>query len=68
MLRHTHYNADKTKRLTQYYFKGKNKQEENYTIIRFKYNCKLCDFYTDHLLVYKRHLGSNNHYIRSVQF
>ena len=66
MLRHIHYNADKTKRLYNYYC-IKNKQE-TMVIIKFKYNCTLCDLYTNYVLVYKRHLKSNNHYIRSHQF
>jgi hypothetical protein len=38
------------------------------TNIRGRYGCKLCDFCTNHLLVYNRHIRSNNHYIRLNQF
>jgi hypothetical protein len=36
--------------------------------LRFKLNCKLCDFYTNSPFLYERHLRSNNHHIRMNQF
>ena len=61
MIRHIYYN--KNKKAFGYY--ANTKPSLNYSL---RYNCELCDVHTIHLLVYKRHIGSNNHYIRSNQF
>jgi hypothetical protein len=36
--------------------------------MKFKHNCKLCEFYTNQYLLYERHINSNNHFIRKNQF
>jgi|688.fasta_scaffold00008_69 cytolysin (calcineurin-like family phosphatase) len=62
MIHHIRY-MKKNKHSLNYY--TNTKPSSNY---RLTYNCELCDVHTIHLLVYKRHIGSNNHYIRSNQF
>ena len=67
MIKHIHYNNDKTKQLINYYNNKRIKEKIKKTIT-FKYACKLCDFYTNHYILLKRHINSNNHYIRKNQF
>jgi hypothetical protein len=63
MIRHVYYNKYINNRIDCYI-----QSNAKITIRMVKYNCKLCDLHTNHFLVYKRHLRSNNHYIRSNQF
>ena len=61
-----HYNINREKQLIKYY--NLKPKGETIVVIKFKFNCKLCDFYTNHKLLYRRHLCSNNHYNRMNQF
>lgn len=66
-IRNLHYNVNREKEIINYY-RIKPKTHETIVCITCKYSCKLCDFYTNHTLLYKRHLNSNNHYNRINQF